>query len=164
MSLSVSANSLNVSYGTTSSPLTLQAESLSGMVGTATFSCTGLPPRHDLQLQPGTGSCYRRGHRHHHLYDLRPGGANVDTMAQGMAILLFPLTMLCLWHIRRGAGRVQAFLGLLLLSAVSVGYLTGCGGGSRTNSPPLQSGSVNVLVNATCHELTQSVPIVVNIQ
>jgi hypothetical protein len=164
MSLSLSANSLTVRYGATSFPVTLQVNSLSGLAGTVTYSCTGLPVGMTCNFNPAQGSLAAGNSVTTSLtiFGGTPQAAGVPWL-RGIAILVFPLSLLCLWRIG-GAGRKLQVFFYLLLSVVSVGYLTGCGGGG-TNSPPLQeTGSRTVLVNATSGSLTQSAPMILNIQ
>jgi len=51
---------------------------------------------------------------------------------------------------------------ILVLSLVSLGCMVGCGGGSsKPQTPAVQQ---TILVNASCGELTVSVPLVINSQ
>jgi hypothetical protein len=56
LQLSLSQQSLNIGYGSTSSPISLQVQSASGMSGTVTYACTGLPVGMTCTFGPSTSA------------------------------------------------------------------------------------------------------------
>jgi hypothetical protein len=84
--------------------------------------------------------------------------------ARGLGGLLLPFSLICLWRISNGRQRIQAFLSLLLLSAVTIGCAVGCGGGGSKPQTNQETGSKTILVTATDGSLTRTVPLVLNIQ
>jgi Bacterial Ig-like domain (group 3) len=164
IALSLSVDTLNVSQGGTSSPVTLNVNSQSGMAGTLNFSCTGLPGGMTCNFKPATAM-------------LTAGGTATttititDTAAQSAGILsskgigsmLVLLPLWCLWSIRRGRGPIYSALNLLLLTVICFGFTTGCGGDAKSQ-PSLATGSRTILVNASGGSVTRTVPLLVNIQ
>lgn len=165
LGLSLSAASLPVSYGTTSSAVMLQAVSRSGSTGTVTFSCSGLPVGMTCQFNPAQAT----------LGD----GATVSTtltitstsaqaaarsLAGVSATFLFSLPLLCFGSTRIGRRHIKqcVVLGVLL---VAMGTLSACSGGGSSPAPQVQEkGAKTILVNATCGPVTKSIPLVLNIQ
>lgn len=164
--LSLSAANLSVSYGTTSSPVTLQVTSQSGLAGTINFSCTGLPVGMTCNFDPAQASI--------------TAGSNVSTSftvtstamqtagvpwLRGIGAILFSISLISLWRIRRGRRNILLSFCFLLASAASVSGLLGCGGGSKSGSQSLQeTGSKTVLVSANSGSITRTIPLVLNIQ
>jgi hypothetical protein len=166
IALSLSTPNLSVSYGTTSSPVTLQATSESGLAGTINFSCTGLPVGMTCSFNPATASV--------------SAGSNVSTSftvtstatqtagvpwLRGSGAILFSASLIGVWRIRRARRNIPLFFCLLLVSATSLGGLLGCGGSSSSGSQSLQeTGSKTVLVSANSGSITRTIPLVLNIQ
>ncbi len=169
MVLSLSAGSVNISYGATSSAVTVQASSLSGMTGTANFGCAGLPIGMVCNFTPAQSAISAGGNASTSLTitATAPKAAAAMPWFRSIAgILVCPIALFLLWRIRRGARVMQALLCLLLLAIVSVGSLTGCGGSTKVVNNPaaLPSGQQAVLVTVTANSVTKSIPLVLNIQ
>jgi hypothetical protein len=81
----------------------------------------------------------------------------------GIGALLAPLSLLCLWRVRGGRQRLQGLLSLLLLSAVSIGCVIGCSGGSQPQTNQ-ETGSKTILIAASSGSITKTIPLVLNIQ
>ena len=164
LSLSTSASSLQVTYGTTSPTVNLQITSMSGLAGAVSLACSGMPIGMTCSFNPATVT-------------LTSGGTTTSTLvmssttAQSAAViplkgflglLSLPLSLLALWRIRKGAKGVQALMSLVILFATSFGILLGCSGG--TTKAFQETGSKTVLVTATMGSVTRSVPLNVTIQ
>ena len=162
MTLTLSTRNLNVPYGSASSPVALQMVSKSGLAGTVSLSCTGLPVGMTCNFSPAQPTIAAGGTASSSLTVSGPAvqAAGMPLSGGIAGLLLFPLPAVLLWRVRRNARAIQASLCILVLSLVSVGCLVGCGGGKT----PLPSGPQTVLVNATSGSFTMSVPLVLNVQ
>ncbi len=164
MTLNLSTRNLNVSHGSTSAPVALQMASKSGLAGTITLSCTGIPAGMTCNFSPAQPT-------------ITAGGITSSTLtistssAQAAALplsggitglLLLPVSLGLLWYLRKNTRAIQASLCILLISLVSLGCMMGCGGGSSKTQPPATPQTI--LVNASCGEFTVSVPLVINAQ
>ena len=163
MTLALSTRNLNVSYGSASSPVGLQMVSKSGLAGTVTLSCTGLPAGMTCNFNPAQTKITAGGTATSSLTisasAVKAAGMPWSSSATGM--LLFPFAMFSLWRVRKSARVMRASLCLTLLAVVSIGGLVGCGGGTK-NQPP--SGQQTILVNAAAENFTISVPVVLTAQ
>ena len=163
MTLTLSTRNLNVSYGSASSPVALQMVSKSGLAGTVTLSCTGLPVGMTCNFSPAQTTITAGGTATSSL-TISASAVNAAGMPwspNAAGILLFPLAMFSLWRVRKSAQVVRASLCLTLLAVVSIGGLVGCGGGTK-NQPP--AGQQTILVNAAAENFTVSVPVVLTTQ
>ena len=162
MTLALSTRNLNVSYGSASSPVGLQIVSKSGLAGTVTLSCTGLPVGMTCNFNPAQTTITAGGTATSSLTisasAVNAAGMPWSSSAAGM--LLFPLAMFSLWRVRKNARVIGASLCLTLLAVVSIGGLVGCGGGTK-NQP---AGQQTILVNAAAENFTVSVPVVLTAQ
>jgi hypothetical protein len=163
LNLSVSNSTLQVTYGATSSPLTLQVTSLAGLAGTVTLSCSGLPVGMTCTFNPAqvtltAGSVTTASFT---ISDTAQKAGMLSFEGIG-ALLLLPFSLLCLTRIRKGARSISALLFLLLISAVYIGSLAGCSGGSADSFK--ETGSKTILVIASTDSVTRSIPVLVNIQ
>jgi Bacterial Ig-like domain (group 3) len=165
MSLSLSASTLQVSYGSMSSAVKLQISSQSGMTGILNFSCTGLPVGMACNFNPAQANITAGG-KASTSFTIASTATETSGMlwARGLGGLLLPFSLICLWRISNGRQRIQAFLSLLLLSAVTIGCAVGCGGGGSKPQTNQETGSKTILVTATDGSLTRTVPLVLNIQ
>ena len=162
MTLALSTRNLNVSYGSASSPVGLQIVSKSGLAGTVTLSCTGLPVGMTCNFNPAQTTITAGGTATSSLTisasAVNAAGMPCSSSAAGM--LLFPLAIFSLWRVRKNARVIGASLCLTLLAVVSIGGLVGCGGGTK-NQP---AGQQTILVNAAAENFTVSVPVVLTAQ
>jgi hypothetical protein len=163
LSLSISNSNLQVTYGATSSPITLQVTSLAGLAGTVNLTCSGLPVGMTCAFNPAQVTLIEG--------TAATASMTISGTAQkaGMlsfegigGLLLLPLSLLCLTRIRKGARSIPALLFLLLISAVSIGSLAGCSGGATDSFK--ETGSKTILVIASTGSVTKSIPVLVNIQ
>lgn len=165
MLLSLSAANLTVTYGAMSSPVTVQVNSESGLVGAINFSCTGLPVGMTCNFNPAqvtiaAGSSATTSFT----ISSKATQAAGTLWGRGIGILLLPFSLLCLWRIRNGRRHLQGFACLLLLSVLSLGLVIGCGGGSSKAQQLQETGSKTILVTATSGSITRTIPLVLNIQ
>jgi hypothetical protein len=163
--LTLSASSLPVSYQSLSGPITVQVKSHAGMEGTITFSCTGLPAGMTCDFSPGQAALAAGSDISTTLTIESTSTANSAGMmwGRGIGVLLAPLSLLCLWRMRNGRHRLQGLLSLLLLSAVSIGCVMGCSGGSKPQTNQ-ETGSKTILIGASNGSITRTIPLVLNIQ
>jgi hypothetical protein len=165
MLLSLSASSLQVSYGKTSSPLTLQVTSQSGMSGTVSFSCTGLPIGMTCNFNPSQTSFTASGEAKTSLSISDSAAASAGMLwSQGAGMLLLPFSLLCLARIQKGSRRMQSMFCILILSVAAFGCVLGCGGSKSPAQQAHETGSKTILVNATSGSVTRTIPLVLNIQ
>jgi ABC-type molybdate transport system substrate-binding protein len=64
---------------------------------------------------------------------------------------------------RSGRQRLPRLLSLLVLSAVSIGCVMGCSGGSQPQTNQ-ETGSKTILIVASSGSITKTIPLVLNIQ
>ena len=160
--LSLSASSLEVSYGQTSPAVAVQVVSLTGLAGTVTFSCTGLPVGMTCNFNPPQQTITPGGQITSSLTISSPTTASLKLNGTA-GILLFPAPLLGLCSIRSGRRRLQRYLVVLLLTVIFAGCMLGCGGSSQVVRPVQETGSKTILVNASCGSATRTIPLVVNI-
>lgn len=124
MLFSLSASGVNISYGSSSSPVTVQVASLSGLAGTVSFSCTGLPVGMTCTFSPAQPTIAAGGNTTTLLTitATAPQTAGILWFGNTTVILLFPVSLFLLWRIRRGGQRIHALLCVLLLAVVSLGH------------------------------------------
>jgi hypothetical protein len=161
LDLSLSASSLNATYGATSSPVTLQITSIAGLTGTVNLNCIGLPVGMTCNFNPSsvqltaggvvTASLTVIGSTQH---------ASVSPSGKGLTLMCAPLFVLCLWRMR-GTGRIPVLLTIVVMSTVAITGLSGC---SNPATPLKESGTKTIMVNAAVGKITTSQPLVVTIQ
>jgi hypothetical protein len=163
MQLSLSGLSVNVSYGTTSSPVSLQVQSVSGLNGTVNYACTGLPVGMTCTFAPSS-STLTDGQTATTSFTISGTAPSTSSFAggKGWGLFLFAVPLLLLRNIRRGRAKLASAIFPLLLLALAIGSAIGCGGSS--NSTLKETGSKAVLISATCGTLTKTTPLIVNIQ
>lgn len=165
MQLSLSASSLQVSYGTTSSPVTVQVNSQFGMTGAITFSCTGVPVGMTCNFNPPQTMITDSGEAKTSLSISSAATASAGMLlCQGIGAVLLPFSLLCLWRINQGRQKIQSFLCYLLLLAVSFGVVLGCGSNSTPAQSTKETGQKTILVNVTCGSVTRTIPLALKIQ
>jgi Bacterial Ig-like domain (group 3) len=165
MLLSLSQASLNVSYGTTSSPISLQIQALSGMSGTVNYACTGLPVGMTCNFKPSSGAITDGGTATTS-FTITATPATTSSFAIGKGWGLFSLAV-PLWligNIRREKAKLASTIFPLLLLVLVIGSAIGCGGGSNSTSTLKDTGTKTVLISATCGTFTRSTPLIVNTQ
>jgi Bacterial Ig-like domain (group 3) len=164
ITISFSTGSVNVAYGSTSSPIALQIASRSGLAGTVTLGCAGLPVGVTCNFNPSQPTITAAGQATSSLtisaIAIRSAGIPVPKGAG--AILLAPVYLLLLWRIRKDARKFRMLVCALLLSVLSLGCLSACSGGSKTTQPI--SSSQTILVIATSGTTTKSTPLILNLQ
>ena len=173
MTISISAKSVDISYGSTSSPVTVKTSSVSGLSGNVTFSCTGLPIGMTCNFSPAQPSITAGGTATTSLTVTAVAPSTASTMAASMpwfkgfaGVLILPLSLILLLRIRKGSRRIQALLYLLVLTLSFTGSLTGCGSGTKAINQPqtLPSGPQTVLVIASTDSVTKTIPFTLNIK
>ncbi len=170
ITMSLSANTVNISYGSTSPAVSVTVGSLSGLSGNVTFSCTGLPVGMVCNFNPATPAVTAGGTASTSLTITASTPATTAAAAMpwfkgGAGILILPVSLFLLWRIRRGSRGIQELLCLALLTFTITGLLSGCNGGSKlVTQPALPSGPQTILVNATGDSATKSVPLTLTIQ
>ena len=163
LTLSLSATDVQASYSATSTPVTLKVQSRSGMKGTLTFSCSGLPSGMSCSFTPSQ-AIITSGGNVSTIFHISGAGtaAQVGLGSAGWTLLLLPVSLLGLFSVGKG-GRKLAGQGLCLalLAVTTLAALTGCGGSATLIR---ETGSKTVLVVVTDGSVTRTVPLVVNIQ
>jgi hypothetical protein len=165
MTLALSNMSVSFTYGTKSSPVTLQVTSTYGLSGTLTFSCTGLPVGISCNFTPANANIAAGGNAS---TSFTVSGSALQTAGlfypRLAGILGFGCSMLCLWRARKGSRTLFRIACHVLLTAVSFGYIAGCGGSSHDPSSIQETGSKTILINVASGTRTQTIPLVLNIQ
>jgi len=165
MLLSLSAANLTVTYGAMSSPVTVQVNSESGLVGAINFSCTGLPVGMTCNFNPAQATIAAGSSTTTSFTISSEATQAAGTLwGRGIGIVLLPFSLFCLSRIRNGGRHLQGFACLLLLSVLSLGLVIGCGGGSSKAQQLQETGSKTILVTATNGSITRTIPLVLNIQ
>jgi drug/metabolite transporter (DMT)-like permease len=157
---------VNVNYGSTSTPITVQLTSLDGMTGNVNLSCTGLPLGMSCNFNPAQVS-------------LQAGGVGTTSVTitatavslssfwiPGIGWLVLPLSLLSLGRMRRGRHHLSKIASVLALSLLGTLYLSGCNGGSNSQSAGSvkESGTKTISINATSGSTTSTIPVQVDIQ
>lgn len=165
MNLSASANSVNVSYGSTSSPITLQLTSLAGLAGTVNLTCSGLPVGMTCGFNPAQVTLTANGQSSASLTISGGTAAKSSLWAPGIGLLLLPISLVSLSRVRKGARQLGGIICLLVLSLVGISCLSGCSGGSSPSSNTFQEiGNKTVIISASSGTISRTIPIQVNIQ
>lgn len=165
INLSASTNSINVSYGSTSSPITLQLTSLGGLAGAVNLSCSGLPVGMTCSFNPAQVTLSASGQASASM-TINGGTASKSSLwIPGVGILLLPVSLVCVGRIRKGARQLGGILCLLMLSLVGISYLSGCSGGSSPSSNAFEeTGTKTVIISASSGTISRTIPIQVTIQ
>ncbi|WP_419805931.1 Ig-like domain-containing protein [Terriglobus sp.] len=169
MQLMLSQSTLTVTYGKTSSPVSLTVLALSGMNGTVNYACSGLPAGMTCAFSP-TSSTIANGKTATTSFTISgtPVTASSAALAFGKGwTLLFStaLLMFLLRSFRHGGKMLDKIIFPLLLLTLAVGGMLGCGGSTRNKDTTFQeTGAKSVLVIATSGNLTRATPLVVNIR
>ena len=161
INLSASASTVNVSYGSTSSAITLQLTSLSGLAGAVNLTCAGLPVGMSCNFNPSQMTLSANGQASVSM-TINGGTASSSSFwIPGVGLVLLPFSLVCLNRVRKGGHQIGGIICLLVLSFVGIACLSGCSGGS---SPFQETGSKTVLISASCGTVNTTIPIEVNIQ
>lgn len=165
MALTLSNTRVSVAPGTTSSPVALTITSVSAMAGQVNFACSGLPFGMTCNFTPAQGMLASNGVLTTN-FTITQAAATRASMALwgGYAgFIPFGLAMLVLFRISRQRKHLKGVL--WMLGVVGLGVTLTLGGcSSRDSGTSLQTGTVNVLVNATNGSVTRSVPLTVIVQ
>jgi hypothetical protein len=168
VSLSLSTNNVNISYGATPTSVTVSVGSLSGLSGNVAFTCSGLPAGMTCNFTPAAPAITAGGTATTSLTVTATAPTNAASMPwfKGVTgLLILSASLLLLGRIRKGGKRIQALLCLVVLAVSFTGLLTGCNGGSKmVTQPNLPSGPQTILINATTGSVTKSIPLTLNIQ
>jgi hypothetical protein len=164
INLSSSASSVNVSYGSTSSPLTLQLTSISGLAGPVNLSCSGLPIGMSCSFNPAQVTLTANGLASVSM-TINGGTAKMSSLGiPGFGLVLLPVSLVFLGRIRKGGLQLSGIICLLILSFVGISCLSGCSGGGSSPTPASntvqETGSKTVIISA----ISRTIPIQVNIQ
>lgn len=166
MLLSLSQGSLTMSYGTVSLPISLQVQSLSGLEGTVSYACTGLPAGMACTFSPASGSVTDGGVAKTSFTITGTAiTASGFTTGKGWTLLLIPV-LLVLFRSMSGSRRKLAGLVLpLFLLTVMIASAVGCGGSaSKPQTTFQETGTHSVLISVTNGNLTRTIPLVINVQ
>lgn len=169
MQLTLSQSTLTVSYGQTSSPVSLKVLAVSGMNGTITYACSGLPAGMSCTFSPATSSI-ADGATATTSFTISgtPIAASSASFVtgKGLGLLVSAASLLFLLPIhRRRPGIFTRVIFPLLVITLAAGSILGCSGGTTSKTTTFQeAGSKSVLVTATSGNLTKTTPLVVTIQ
>jgi hypothetical protein len=165
MNLSVSVNSVNVSYGSTSSAITLQLTSLAGLAGTVNLSCSGLPVGMTCSFNPAQVTLTANGQSTASLTINGGSAAKASLWIPGIGLLLLPISLVSLIHVRKGTRQLGGIICLVVSSLIGIFSLSGCSGGSSPSSNAFQeTGTKTVIISASRGTISRTMPIQVNIQ
>ena len=160
LTLSPSTASLSVTSGSSSSPLNLQVTSKWGLAGPVAFSCSGLPAGTMCNFAPAQVTLTGGTSATTSLTITRVNQtAKLGSTTGVFAAMLLPLPILLL---RRRYRSIQLLCAIVIVSAGSLGLLTGCSSGS--SAPATQPTASTVLVTATSGTVSRSIPINVIVQ
>ena len=165
VTLTLSTSSIPITYGTESSPITLGVTSMYGLAGTLGFSCTGMPVGMTCNFSPAQASI-TAGNNMSTSFTVASTATQTAGVPRfrGIGAILFSVSLISLWRIRRGRRNIPLLFCLLLVSAVSLGGLLGCNGGSSGSQSLQETGSKTILVTASSGSITRTIPLVLNIQ
>lgn len=161
MSLSMSVDHVDVTYGQDSTTLALQIISRFGLAGNLTFSCTGLPVGMTCSFNPSTVPITLDGTASTS-FTIKANPiqtAGLATTRNVTIVLAILCSFICLDRARRTRRSIQ-YLAAILLLTTTLGWIMGCSGGGRLK----ETGSRTILVNATNGNVNKTIPLVVNIQ
>jgi hypothetical protein len=161
--LNLSAGSLNVSYGTTSTPIAMQISSQYGFTGTLSFDCVGLPVNTFCTFKP-VQATVPTGGSSSTSFTVSSSGAQTAGVASisGIALLSLPITLLSLYRIRKMKRELLPLLAKVLLGTLQLGSLSGCGRANADRAIP--QGTRTILVSASDGSFTRTIPLTINFQ
>lgn len=163
LSLSLSAPSLSVTYGTTSSAVKVQIQSLNGMADNASLSCSGQPVGMICNFNPAQASLAVDGTFNTAVTITSNAVKASNAISTGTAMMcILPAGFLLVFGVRKGRKGMQQLFCLGALAAIA-SALAACGG-SSSPKPFQETGAKTILINVTCGPLTKSIPLVLNIQ
>jgi hypothetical protein len=161
LQLTASTNALHVSYGSTSSAVKLQVTSLSGMAGTVSFACSGLPIGMSCQFSPSQVTLTDGSNATSSVTIGSSAKTAGPSSWRGLSILSMLIALLSASVVGIRARSVQVLCGVALVTLVG---MIGCGGSDTSSKPLQETGTKTVLVSATSGSITKSVPVTVTIQ
>lgn len=162
IALSLSADTLQVSYKANSTAVTLQLASVAGMSGTVKLGCSGLPVGMACQFNPSVVNL-NSGDKATSSVTITPSDSTKTVSMVGLFAL--PVGILSLYGRKRRFSRTALFASVMLPCSIFIG-LVGCSGNNRAQSQNTvqETGSKLVLVTATSGSLTRTIPLTVTIQ
>ncbi len=164
LSVSLSQSSMQVQYGATSGPISVQVSSVAGMAGTVQFSCSGLPVNMACSFDSTSANLTADSSVKTNVKIIDQATTRQAGMATQRSFMAIGgiLSFIILWLARR---RFDARLSLATVLLLIAGTITGCSSGTSPATKPVQEiGTKTILVNATCGSITQSAPLIVTIQ
>jgi hypothetical protein len=165
MALTLSQGSLSMSYGTASSPISLQVQSISGLTGMVSYACTGLPAGMTCAFTPATSSITDGGVAKTS-FTITGTAITASSIgsAKGWTLLLIPILLLIFRSMSNGRKKLAGMVLQLFLLAVVLASAVGCGGSTNPPATYKDIGTKNVLITVTNGSLTKTTPLVVNVQ
>jgi hypothetical protein len=158
LALLLSAASVTVTSGATSSPLNLQVTSKWGLAGPVVFTCAGLPKGASCNFAPSQVTLTAGSSATTSLtVTSTKQAAELRSSLGVFAAVILPLQLL--WWRRKGSA-IRFLCAMLMVGAL--GLLSGCAG--RTAAPVTQPTANTVLVTATAGNISRSVPINLTVQ
>ncbi len=167
LALSLSANTLSVSYGTASSAIAMQITSMSGLAGNVTFACSGLPVGMTCNFTPSSATLAAGSSA---TTSLTITGIASTTQAAAkfwkgsVGSVLCTVFLMYLGDARRRKRSIPTLLCLMLLTIAAFDVLTGCSGSSTPPAALQESGTKTVMVSATSGSITRETPLTVTIR
>ncbi len=167
LSLALSNNTVQASYGTVSTPIQLTVNSSYGMSGTVQFSCIGLPVNMSCTFAPPQAVLTPNGSAATSFTVSGSTAAASSLWPGALGLLSIPMSLLLLAKLRRGSTFVRScgLLSVFLIACISV--LSGCSSGSNNGSSTQlsqQKGTLTAAVQVSGGGLTRTIPLVINVQ
>ncbi len=120
LSLSLSAPSLSISYGTASSAITVQIQSLNGMAGSVMLSCSGAAGRHACSFNPAQASLSVDGTSSTAVTITSNAVRASNVVSASTAVMcILPAGILLFFGMRKGRKAMQQLLCLGILAAIA---------------------------------------------
>ena len=162
IALSLSADTLQVSYKANSTAVTLQLASVAGMSGTVKLGCSGLPVGMACQFNPAAVNL-NSGDKTTSSVTITPSDSTKTVSILGWFAL--PAGILSLYGRKRRFSSAAIFAGVMLSCSIFTGFV-GCSGNNQAPSQNTvqEAGTKLVLVTATSGSLTRTIPLTVTIQ
>ena len=156
---------MDVSYGSSSNPVTVQLTSIDGMAGTVKLSCTGLPVGMTCNFNPAQVDIQNGSVKTASLTIKATAVSLSSFWIPGIGLLALPFSIVSLAVMRKGRNQLLKIASMLLVSLLGVAYFSGCGGSSAASPNSLkESGTKTISINATSGNMSTTIPIQVNIQ
>ena len=165
MSLSLSSGSVDVPVGAQSATVKLTVSSVSSFTGQVSFDCVGLPLGMTCSFSPSQAALAASGAVSTSLTVSQNSGtssAGIPSWKGSAGLFGFVLSALLAFRISKGRRLIGGAICMSVIFTLGIAALAGCGGGSAA-SPTHQTGTTNILVNATSGNVTRSIPLTVNI-